>query len=63
MDWLIFGSINLVLVVGLFLFLSRRLHQQYNSQRFLEEVQTEVILRVSSIDEDGTCQFLIMQFL
>ena len=51
MDWLIFGSINLVLVVGLFLFLSRRLHQQYNSQRFLEEVQTEVNTIITELNQ------------
>lgn len=42
MDWLIFGSINLIVVVILFLFLSRRLHRQYNSEKFLADVQQEV---------------------
>jgi hypothetical protein len=51
MDWLIFGSINLIVVVGLFLFLSRRLHQQYNSQRFLEEVQTEVNTIITELNQ------------
>src|ERR1035437_10037863 len=51
MDWLIFGSINLILVAGLFLFLSRRLPHQYNTQRFLEEVQTEVNTIITELNQ------------
>ena len=51
MDWLIFGSINIIIMVILFLFLSRRLHRQYNSEKFMAEVQQEVNAIITELNQ------------
>jgi hypothetical protein len=51
MDWLIFGSINIIILVVMFLFLSRRLRRQYNASQFLAEVQQEVNAIVTELNQ------------
>lgn len=51
MDWLIFGSINIIILVVMFLFLSRRLRRQYNAGEFLAQVQQEVNSIVTELNQ------------
>ncbi len=50
MDWLIFGSINIIIITIMFLILSRRLRRQYNATQFLAEVQQEVNAIVTELN-------------
>jgi hypothetical protein len=51
MDWLIFGAVMIAVMVLMFLFLSRRIHRQYNAKEFLDEVQREVNVMVTELNQ------------
>lgn len=51
MDWLIFVSVNIIIMVFMFLFLSRRLHRQYNSKQFMAEMQQEVNAIITEMNQ------------
>lgn len=51
MDWLIFGAVMIAIMVAMFLFLSRRIHRQYNAKEFLDEVQREVNVMVTELNQ------------
>src|SRR5262245_59113200 len=51
MDWLIFGAVMIAVMTIMFLFLSRRIHRQYKAKEFLDEVQREVNVMVTELNQ------------
>jgi cell division septum initiation protein DivIVA len=51
MDWLIFGSLNIIIMTIGFLIIARRLRRQYNAQQFLSQVQQEVNTIVTELNQ------------